>query len=94
VVAQHGYGVSDKPRIRYAALRKGLEVVASEATKARASIHMPRIGAGQAGGHWSVIQDLILDTFADAGVHVTVYDLPGALRKEELQLTLPLARST
>jgi O-acetyl-ADP-ribose deacetylase (regulator of RNase III) len=78
VVAQKGYGESVGPRIRYAALRKGLETVAETAVQKGATVHMPRIGTGQGGGAWSVIEDIIQTVFGEKGISVTVYDLPGA----------------
>ncbi len=76
MVAQHGYGPSDKPRIRYAALNACLATVRDEALRAGASIHMPRIGAGMAGGNWSVISELIDEHLSSRGVPVTVYTPP------------------
>lgn len=78
MVAQHGYGPSPAPRIRYAALRACLERVAEAAQATGASVHMPRIGTGEAGGSWSVVEELVLSTVVAAGVPVIVYDLPGA----------------
>jgi len=83
LVAQKGYGESNRPRIRYAALREGLVEVARRARETNASLHMPRIGAGQAGGSWTIIEDLIRTTCCEAGVQVTVYDLPGTLSLAE-----------
>lgn len=76
VVAQSGYGPSMKPRIRYAALRTGLFDVGSWALEHSVSVHMPRIGAGQARGDWAVIGDLIRSELVARGVRVTVYDPP------------------
>jgi O-acetyl-ADP-ribose deacetylase (regulator of RNase III) len=76
MVAQHGYGPSPKPRIRYTALRDCLQQVAVEAKHLRATVHMPRIGAGQAGGRWEVIAELIDTELVRQGVAVTVYSLP------------------
>lgn len=78
IVAQKGYGESSRPRIRYGALREGLAEVAREARETNASLHMPRIGAGQAGGSWAIVEDLIRSTCCEAGLQVNVYDLPGA----------------
>lgn len=78
MVAQHGYGPSPAPRIRYAALRTCLAKVAELALTAGASVHMPRIGAGEAGGSWALIEELVAGTLCAAGIHVTVYDLPGS----------------
>jgi hypothetical protein len=86
VVAQKGYGESVRPRIRYAALRKGLDTVAAEAVRHQATVHMPRIGAGQGRGSWAVIEDIIQIVFGEAGVSVTIYDLPGAPIPERLPL--------
>ena len=77
IVAQRGYGPSDKPRIRYGALRQGLSEVARVARDTHASVHMPRIGTGMAGGSWDLIEELVRDTLGPAELHVSVYDLPG-----------------
>ena len=77
MVAQHGYGPSIKPRIRYGALMNCLGRLAEVAAKKGATVHMPRIGTGNAGGTWSIIQELIQDTLLRRGIQVTIYDLPG-----------------
>ena len=59
LVAQKGYGPSVGPRVRYSALRQALEKIAELARTTGASLHMPRIGAGQGGGSWVIIEDLI-----------------------------------
>jgi IrrE N-terminal-like domain len=76
MVAQHGFGRSVGPRIRYQQLEACLEQVADEALERGASVHAPRIGAGEAGGSWLVIAELIEGTMLDRSVKVTVYDLP------------------
>lgn len=86
VVAQKGYGESARPRVRYTALRKGLEVVAAAAKSHEATIHMPRIGVGQGGGSWSVVEDIVRSVLVEQGLSVTVYDRPGAPRPERLPL--------
>ena len=88
VVAQHGYGPSATPRLRYAALRQGLAQVAAIARERGASVHMPRIGTGQAGGRWSIVRDIILESLIERGVPVTVYDLPGQRPPTEPQTSL------
>lgn len=88
MIAQHGYGESSTPRIRYGALQQGLMALADEAEKAGATVHMPRIGAGQAGGSWTVISELIQASLCRRGVDVTVYDLPGVEPKEDPQKRL------
>ena len=90
MVAQRGYGPSQRPRIRYGALRRCLEQLAELALKRRATVHMPRIDSGQAGGHWGIISELIDGTLVAKGVEVTVYDLPGAEPPKEVQGLLGL----
>lgn len=76
MVAQKGYGTSDIPRIRYNALKSCLQKVAQEALSKSASVHMPRIGCGQAGGSWNIVSELIEDELCALGIEVYVYDLP------------------
>jgi O-acetyl-ADP-ribose deacetylase (regulator of RNase III) len=64
------------PPIRYQALRKGLEKVAAKALETGATLHMPRIGCGLAGGKWEEIEPIILDVLVKKGVDVFVYDPP------------------
>ncbi len=63
-----------KVPLRYEALRKCLHTVASAFRGA--SVHMPRIGCGLAGGTWAEVEPIIQETLCAAGVPVTVYDLP------------------
>jgi O-acetyl-ADP-ribose deacetylase (regulator of RNase III) len=60
--------------IRYDAIEQGLQQVTSFAKENKASIHMPRIGCGLAGGKWEMIELIILTTLSDNNVEVTVYD--------------------
>lgn len=90
IVAQHGYGPSPAARLRYAALYQGLAKVAQIARDSGASVHMPRIGTGQAGGSWAIVQELIEETLGKSGIPVMVYDLPGKRPPIELQAALPL----
>ncbi|MES2178018.1 MAG: hypothetical protein V4550_09155 [Gemmatimonadota bacterium] len=76
MVAQRAYGPSAKPRIRYAALDKCLSDLGSFAGAREATLHIPRIGTGEAGGAWDVVRDMILEQVCARGVPVTVYDLP------------------
>ena len=77
IVGQHGirYHHSGVPPIRYEALEAGLRLLAFEARKTEASVHMPRIGTGLAGGDWKKIEPIILNTLIGSKVPVTVYDL-------------------
>ena len=90
MVAQRGYGPSPTPRIRYSALRTCLEQVAARAKELNASVHMPRIGAGQAGGSWQLVEELISSSLCAAGVNVSVYDLPGRTLPQQPQFALEL----
>lgn len=78
LVCQHGYGPSPRPRIRYNALESCLLEVSNVAAERGASVHMPRIGCGQAGGRWEVVVELIEQSLTRHGIPVTVYDLPNA----------------
>ncbi|MFH9470239.1 macro domain-containing protein [Streptomyces clavifer] len=60
--------------VRYEAIDAGLEKVAARAAELGASVHMPRIGCGPAGGTWSRIEPLVAARPADRGIAVTVYD--------------------
>lgn len=92
IVAQHGYGPSASPRIRYGAVAAALRIVARFASEQDATVHMPRIGAGQAGGRWELIHEIVDETLTRHGIPVTVYVPPGqpiqqpAEAREELTL--------
>jgi O-acetyl-ADP-ribose deacetylase (regulator of RNase III) len=66
----------DRIPLIYAALEKGLEQLAGLITKEDTTVHMPRIGAGLAGGSWERIEKIIIQTLVTKGFNVTVYDLP------------------
>jgi O-acetyl-ADP-ribose deacetylase (regulator of RNase III) len=59
---------------RYDAVAGCLQKVAVRAAELKASVHMPRIGCGLAGGEWSRIEPFIKEHLCDPGVSVTVYD--------------------
>jgi O-acetyl-ADP-ribose deacetylase (regulator of RNase III) len=76
MIAQHGLKPEkDIPPIRYEALRTCLRKVADKAKEWQASVHMPRIGCGLAGGEWSRIEPILIETLCQQGIEVTVYDL-------------------
>lgn len=76
LIGQEGFGPSLFPRIRYAELQICLEQVADHAASIGASIHMPKIGTGSAGGDWSTIEEMIDDVMVRKGLFVNVYDVP------------------
>lgn len=76
LVAQVGIGRSAGPRIRYSALEAALESTVQAAVMTKSSLHMPRIGTGQAGGSWSIIEEIIRSLVKDKELNITIYDLP------------------
>lgn len=83
MLAQEGYGTKNQamhqssvpnstPPIRYKALEQCLEKVAVLAKSVGASVHMPKIGSGLAGGDWSRIEEIINRTLIDSKVYVYV----------------------
>ena len=67
--------IAGVPPIRYDALRECLATLASHAGSQRASVHMPRIACGLAGGTWSEVEAIIRATLVASGIPVCVYDL-------------------
>jgi O-acetyl-ADP-ribose deacetylase (regulator of RNase III) len=67
--------VNGVPPVRYDAIRKGMQQVAKEAHRLDASVHMPRIGCGLAGGKWEEVGKIVEDELVKSGIKVTVYDL-------------------
>jgi O-acetyl-ADP-ribose deacetylase (regulator of RNase III) len=65
---------SSGPPVRYGAIAIGLAKIAEKARELGASVHMPRIGCGLAGGEWGKVEPLIEQHLCGAGVAVTVYD--------------------
>ncbi len=76
LIGQHKLrkGADGSPPIRYDAIQKGLKSLGAKAIELNASVHMPRIGCGLAGGKWEEIEPIILDALIDKKVAVTVYD--------------------
>ncbi|MGW7662359.1 macro domain-containing protein [Streptomyces sp. NPDC054756] len=60
--------------VRYEAIDAALERLAEKAADLGASVHMPRIGCGLAGGKWSRVEPLITGRLVRRGIPVTVYD--------------------
>jgi O-acetyl-ADP-ribose deacetylase (regulator of RNase III) len=75
MIGQHGIKTgSSGPPVRYEAIGRALTTVGDRALELGASVHMPRIGCGLAGGKWSEIEPLLERHLVSAGVAVTVYD--------------------
>lgn len=83
MLAQKGVTSTEKSiGLKYSALRKCLAQLAAAAENLHASVHMPRIGIGQAGGDWPVIEGMIIEELLNKGTEVTIYDLPGSRPKK------------
>ena len=79
MVAQHGYGSrAAKIPLRYGALEECMRAVRDDLSEHPAAVHMPRIGAGQAGGDWNVIAEMLTRQLLDVASDVTVYLPPGS----------------
>jgi O-acetyl-ADP-ribose deacetylase (regulator of RNase III) len=75
MIGQHGIRrTKDGPPIRYSAVEKCLAKVAKKAAELKASVHMPRIGCGLAGGKWEEIEPIITRQLCEKDVAVYVYD--------------------
>ncbi|MFF4271964.1 macro domain-containing protein [Streptomyces sp. NPDC001536] len=75
MVGQRGTRTGSKGvPVRYEAIDAALEKLAAKATELGASVHMPRIGCGLAGGKWSRVEPLITERLVGKGIAVTVYD--------------------
>lgn len=74
MIGQHGVGLDKdgNPPIRYTAVREALKRANALAVVINATLHMPRIGCGLAGGRWDEIEKII-DEVVD--VETYVYDL-------------------
>lgn len=75
MIAQHNvWSVDGIPPIRYDSLRLCLRKVYELSERAGATVHMPRIGCGLAGGNWDIVENIIMEELVDKGIQVTVYD--------------------
>ncbi|MER7742990.1 macro domain-containing protein [Streptomyces sp. NPDC096538] len=75
MIGQRGVRTGNKGvPVRYEAIDEALERLAVHARKLGASVHLPRIGCGLAGGTWSRIEPLVEERLARQGISVTVYD--------------------
>jgi O-acetyl-ADP-ribose deacetylase (regulator of RNase III) len=76
MIGQHGVKTSRSagPPVRYEAIDHCLESLAPRAKELGASVHMPRIGCGLAGGKWERVEPLITNRLTERGIAVTIYD--------------------
>ncbi|MFD8218921.1 macro domain-containing protein [Streptomyces sp. NPDC059697] len=75
LIGQRGIRTGSKGvPVRYEAIDTALAHLATKAEELDASVHMPRIGCGLAGGNWSRVEPLIMRRLVERGVAVTVYD--------------------
>ncbi|MDX3115333.1 MULTISPECIES: macro domain-containing protein [Streptomyces] len=75
MIGQHGVRTGSKGvPVRYDAIDTALARLADRALELGASVHMPRIGCGLAGGTWDRVEPLVAGRLAARGVAVTVYD--------------------
>lgn len=76
LIGQHDIRtIGGVPPVRYEAIQNGLGKVAVQALDLGASVHMPRIGCGLAGGKWEEISKIVEKELIAKGAPVTVYDL-------------------
>ncbi len=75
MVGQHNIRrTKSGPPIRYEAVEECLRKVASHALELGATVHMPRIGCGLAGGKWEEIEPIIVKQLSSKDIPVFVYD--------------------
>lgn len=74
MIGQAGVRTGSKgPPVRYPAISSALALVATFALACKASVHMPRIGCGLAGGKWPHVEPLIDMRLGQLSTYV--YDL-------------------
>jgi O-acetyl-ADP-ribose deacetylase (regulator of RNase III) len=75
MIGQKGIKTGSKgPPIRYEAVENCLIKLSQKAVELNASVHMPRIGCGLAGGKWENIEPLINKSLIEKNIEVSVYD--------------------
>jgi O-acetyl-ADP-ribose deacetylase (regulator of RNase III) len=76
MIGQHGmrYGSGGGPPVRYPAIEQCLTTLGDHAVRFEASVHMPRIGCGLAGGRWERVEPFITKSLCERNIEVTVYD--------------------
>jgi len=97
MLAQKGlFAKGDEIPLRYKELRQCLIQLRKIALENNFSVHMPAIGAGQAGGDWEIIIGMIHDELINFEIKVNIYLFQGTSfnPKRKSNLTLLNERST
>mgnify|MGYP000366474114 FL=1 len=78
MIGQHGIYKDSKglPPIRYDAVRQCLKEVALFTIAHKASVHMPRIGCGLAGGKWELMEQIIKEELITKEIACLLYPSP------------------
>jgi O-acetyl-ADP-ribose deacetylase (regulator of RNase III) len=76
LIGQHKIRKDDQGNspIRYEAIEIGLNIILKKAKEINASVHMPRIGCGLAGGNWKSIEPILKKVLIKNGIETYVYD--------------------
>ena len=77
MIAQHETIRTNQTLIRYDALKTCLSKIASKAKLLNATVHMPRLGCGLAGGKWEEVEKIINETLIAENIQTYVYTLSG-----------------
>lgn len=73
MITQRGImAINGSPPVRYYAIAKALSIVATQARLFNASVHMPKVGCGLAGGDWDIVEYIIEQELE--GIDVFVYE--------------------
>lgn len=77
IIGQDGYGYDGKKYVDYDALRRGFLSIKARVIQEnpKATLSMPKIGAGLGGGDWLVISTIIKDVFKDTEFTINIYEL-------------------
>lgn len=76
LIGQHGIHKDEngKSPVRYDAIKTGMAEVQAKAKELNATVHMPRIGCGLAGGKWEHIEPILNEELIAHQIETTVYD--------------------
>lgn len=78
IIGQSGTKTGSKgPPVRYEAIRLGLDAVCQYSATVDASVHMPQIGVGLAGGEWPRIESILVYMTKRHSADIYVYQYKG-----------------